>query len=79
MSVRSGFSRRVLGPTYLLPAVIAIVSGAGLVFALVGDGVWDAASWLGLGFPVAIALWFWQGRMLAPARAKTAAMSRLSS
>jgi hypothetical protein len=61
MSGLAGLGRSLLGPTYLLPTLIAIVSGAGLVFALVGDGIWDAASWLGLGLPVAIALWFWQG------------------
>ena len=36
-----------------LPLLIAITSIAGLLSALLGDGVYDWASWLGLGIPVA--------------------------
>ena len=53
--------RGLLGRTYLMPLIIAVVSSAGLLFALIGDGLWDYLSWLALGFPVAIGLWFWQG------------------
>ncbi|MGE8189104.1 hypothetical protein [Pseudomonas sp. NPDC086278] len=38
------------------PTVIALLSGAGLFAALLGDGIWDAFSWLGLGVPAAFAL-----------------------
>ncbi|WP_283189281.1 hypothetical protein [Pseudomonas sp. PMCC200344] len=38
------------------PTVIALLSAAGLFAALLGDGVWDALSWLGLGVPAALAL-----------------------
>ena len=31
------------------PTVIALLSAAGLFSALLGDGVWDALSWLGPG------------------------------
>lgn len=51
--------RGLLGRTYLMPLVIGVVSTAGLLFALIGDGPWDTLSWLALGFPVAIGLWFW--------------------
>ena len=37
-----------------MPALLAALSGAGLVIALVGDGVWDAAGWVALGTPVAV-------------------------
>ncbi|HSI61253.1 MAG TPA: hypothetical protein VLA16_27085 [Ideonella sp.] len=40
------------------PAALALVTAIGLVSALVADGVWDSLSWLGLGLPVAVGLWF---------------------
>jgi hypothetical protein len=54
----SSARRGPLTRTYVLPLVIAVLSTAGLLFALMGDGVWDWMSWLALGFPVAIGLWF---------------------
>jgi hypothetical protein len=36
------------------PLLIALLSIAGLVAALVGDGIWDIFSWLALGIPVII-------------------------
>lgn len=44
------------------PIVIALVSAAGLVAGLVGDGAWDWFSWAALGLPVAVSLWFGWGR-----------------
>jgi len=44
---------------YTVPAIVAVVSGVGLVFALLGDGIWDAASCAAVGLPVAIAGWVW--------------------
>ena len=45
------------------PIVLAVLSAVGLVGALVGDGAWDALSWLGLGAPALACLWFgWRGR-----------------
>ena len=38
------------------PLVIALPSAAGLFAALLGDGIWDGLSWIGLGIPAAIAL-----------------------
>jgi hypothetical protein len=45
--------------TYRAPGLIAVVSGVGLIFALVGDGFWDAMSWLAVGLPLAVAAWVW--------------------
>lgn len=38
------------------PTVIALFSAGGLFAALLGDGVWDALSWFGLGIPAVLAL-----------------------
>jgi len=40
------------------PLAIALLSAAGLVGGLVGDGAWDWMTWIGLGLPCAAALWF---------------------
>ncbi|WP_199699415.1 MULTISPECIES: hypothetical protein [Alcanivorax] len=37
---------------FALPLLIAITSTVGLLSALLGDGVYDWVSWLGLGVPV---------------------------
>ncbi|HWV29944.1 MAG TPA: hypothetical protein VN038_09840 [Dyadobacter sp.] len=41
-----------------MPIIVGIFSGIGLISALTGDDVWDAVSWLALGFPVAVGFWF---------------------
>ena len=38
------------------PIVIALLSAAGLFAALLGDGIWDALSWVGLGVPAVLAM-----------------------
>jgi hypothetical protein len=48
---RSGFRR-----VFAIPLLLAILSAIGLLAALIGDDVWDALSWLGLGVPVAVIL-----------------------
>lgn len=40
-----------------IPVVIGVLCAAGLFSALLGDGVWDAVSWLGLGIPSVLAVW----------------------
>ena len=40
------------------PIVLGIVSAIGLVSALLGDGIWDALSWVTLTAPIAAVLWF---------------------
>jgi hypothetical protein len=50
--------KQSLGSTYAVPTALAVLSGAGLVLALIGDAAWDLASWLMLVVPIAIAGWF---------------------
>lgn len=40
------------------PIILALVSMAGLIAALVGDGVLDAVSWIALGYIVAVTVWY---------------------
>lgn len=40
------------------PAAIALLSVAGLLSALIGDDIFDVASWLALGLPVALMGWY---------------------
>jgi hypothetical protein len=49
--------RGVLQRTFAWPLLLAVVSGIGLVLALLGDGAWDAASWLLLATPMAAVAW----------------------
>ncbi|MCA6124791.1 hypothetical protein J6500_23260 [Bradyrhizobium sp. WSM 1704] len=39
---------------FVAPAVIAAVTAFGLTSALLGDGIWDQASWLALAVPLAV-------------------------
>jgi hypothetical protein len=49
---------RNLRQIFAIPAAVGVVSAAGLVSALVGDGWWDVLSWLTLGLAVALAAWY---------------------
>jgi len=40
-----------------VPIVLGILTAIGLVSALLGDGVWDAASAVALAVPVLLAVW----------------------
>ena len=40
-----------------IPLGIGVLSAAGLFAALLGDGVWDWLSWVGLGIPAVIAVY----------------------
>ncbi|HWB14792.1 MAG TPA: PepSY-associated TM helix domain-containing protein [Vicinamibacterales bacterium] len=42
------------GPLWRMPIVLAVTIGVGLVSALLGDGIWDALSWLCLAAPIVI-------------------------
>lgn len=48
--------------TFGTPALIAVASAVGLVAALVGDGLNDWISWIGLTVPVAVIVWAWVRR-----------------
>ncbi len=43
--------------TFAPPALIAAITLIGLVVALTGDGLRDAASWLALAVPIAAVAW----------------------
>jgi len=47
---------RSLWAVFRWPAMLAVVSAGGLLAALVGDGAWDAMSWVALAVPVVIGL-----------------------
>jgi len=48
--------------TWTLPVAIALLSLAGLVLGLVGDGVFDALGWIGLLAALAAIGWAWRTR-----------------
>ena len=39
---------------FATPLVLAVITGVGLITALVGDDVWDVLSWLTLGLPIVL-------------------------
>jgi hypothetical protein len=41
-----------LGTVYKVPGMIGVITIAGLLFALLGDGIWDITSWLLLSLPI---------------------------
>ncbi|WP_407353528.1 hypothetical protein [Luteimonas sp. R10] len=47
---------------FAVPALLALVSSVGLVSGLLGDGVWDAVSWIALGTVVVVAARAWWRR-----------------
>jgi hypothetical protein len=42
-----------------IPTLLAIIGAIGLLAALLGDGLWDALSWLALGALVAVIFGCW--------------------
>ena len=50
--------RQSLGAIFLVPVILAVLSGVGLISALLGDGVWDGLSWLALSVPIVVVIWF---------------------
>lgn len=56
------------------PVVLGVLSAAGLVAALVGDGWWDVASTCALGVVTLVCVWIW----LLPGSNSTRSPSRLS-
>ncbi|MDA9401997.1 hypothetical protein [Bradyrhizobium sp. CCBAU 45389] len=49
---------RSLAQIFAAPTIVALVSTAGLISALVGDGWWDTISWTALGIPPLLYLVF---------------------
>jgi hypothetical protein len=54
--------RQTNGQIFAIPMVIGILSVIGLLSALIGDGVWDAVSWLTLGIPIVLCVYFFVRR-----------------
>lgn len=51
-------ARRSITQIFLAPAVISAVIAFGLVSALLGDGIWDQASWLALAVPLVVIVYY---------------------
>lgn len=47
---------RSLWAVFRWPTLLAAISSAGLLAALIGDGPWDVLSWAALAVPVVISL-----------------------
>ena len=47
-------TRQTVGQILMIPAVLAVLSAGGLIFALVEDGIWDALSWVTLSIPIVL-------------------------
>lgn len=47
---------------FRVPAVLGLLTVAGLVSALVGDEGWDLVSWLTLAGPILVIGWAWRRR-----------------
>ena len=46
---------------FAVPTVLGVLSAVGLIAALLGDGWWDGLSWLALGIPCLVMVWYWFG------------------
>ncbi|WP_394834182.1 hypothetical protein LVJ94_47530 [Pendulispora rubella] len=44
------------------PIALGALSLVGLLAALLADGIGDAASWVALGVPVVVSIWYWGRR-----------------
>lgn len=49
---------RLRSRVFAVPILVALASAVGLLAALLGDGVWDAVSWAGLGQAVLLCAWY---------------------
>jgi uncharacterized membrane protein len=54
--------RRSLRAIFAIPLLLGLVSVAGLVIALTGDGLRDAASWAALAIPALAVGWAMHAR-----------------
>jgi hypothetical protein len=45
--------------TWLVPICLCLITAAGMVSAFLGDGLWDALSWMALAVPLAICIFYW--------------------
>jgi hypothetical protein len=59
--------RQIYGPAIL----IGLITLYGLLSALLGDGIWDAVSWVALTIPFAVIAWNYSRGKCTPARGRT--------
>lgn len=59
--------RRTFRRLFEIPIVLAVITIAGLLSALLGDGIWNVLSWIALSIPLAVII-FYAGR---PAKSMT--------
>lgn len=45
-----------LRKTFAIPAVVGLLTAAGLFAALLGDGWWDTLAWVGMGVAAVLSL-----------------------
>jgi uncharacterized membrane protein len=64
---RHPHKRQSLWRIFRWPLFTGFSSIVGLVLALVGDGWWDALSWIMLLVPIAVVVWFCKRRLAIPA------------
>jgi hypothetical protein len=50
--------RRSVVQIFAFPVIIALIVAFGLVSALLGNGIWDSASWIALALPLAVIIFF---------------------
>jgi hypothetical protein len=55
----SAVAHKTVWEVFRAPVLVATITTAGLTFALFGNGLWDAISWLALAVPVLIAIFYW--------------------
>jgi membrane protein implicated in regulation of membrane protease activity len=66
------FRKQRTGAIFFAPLLIAVITAGGLLSALLGDGVWDAVSWLTLSIPLMLIAWYAPRRQpRAPAETPT--------
>jgi hypothetical protein len=70
---------RPLRTVFAWPIALCVTTAVGLACALIGDGVWDAISWILLVTPVAVALWYGGQSWRARTRTRTQLKTRLNS
>jgi predicted ABC-type sugar transport system permease subunit len=63
---RRKVAHKTVWEVFRAPVLVATITTAGLTFALFGNGLWDAISWLALVVPVLIAIFYWIKRRSVP-------------
>jgi hypothetical protein len=59
MTMTAGPRRiRSLREVLAMPILLGVLSAIGLVVALLGDDIWDAVGWIGLGIPLLVAAYY---------------------